>query len=90
MAYFSLPVDSERRYNSQWLGCDILRTWAQTAQSSTPVRGTQVFFPPKAGQYVKNSVVDPDPAFHLNAVPDTDPGQTLKLLKVNFLHEKYT
>jgi hypothetical protein len=43
---------------------------------------------------------DPDPAFYLyaypdpgsqiTAKPDPDPGQTLPLQKVEFLHEKYT
>jgi len=34
--------------------------------------------------YISCSVVDPHPAFYLNA--DPDPGQTLSSLKVEFLH----
>jgi hypothetical protein len=34
--------------------------------------------------------VDPDPAFYLYADPNSDPGQTSKSQKVEFLHWKYT
>jgi hypothetical protein len=32
---------------------------------------------------------DPDPAFYLNADPDSHPDQTLKLQEIELLHEKY-